>query len=163
VSKRTSTDQDWFISLYQRQVDTVYRVCFSYLKNSTDTEDAVQAVFLKLLTKPRSFVSEEHQKAWLIRVAANHCKDIFKSSWNKRADLEDFDEPAAPEEAIDDTLELVMALPQPLRICVYLFYYEGYNAREIGEMIGKPHSTVRNYLSEARKSLRLCLEAGCDD
>nr|AGS57582.1 sigma-70 region 2 [uncultured bacterium] len=163
VSRQASSDTSWFASLYQRQVNTVYRVCFNYLRNPADTEDAVQTIFTKLLTNPRSFESEEHEKAWLIRVAANHCKDIFKSSWSKRENLEDVDEPAALQEVFDDTLELVMALPEPQRVCVYLFYYEGYNAKEIGEMLDKPHSTVRSYLSEARSALRLSLEEDSDD
>jgi RNA polymerase sigma-70 factor (ECF subfamily) len=154
---------EWLVSCYQRHVDTVYRVCYTFLHNAADAEDAVQNVFVKLLTKPQDFASEEHEKAWLIRVASNHCKDILKSGWSKRTDLESIAEPAAPDEALDETLAVVMSLPQPQRTCVYLYYYEGYKAAEIAELIGRPHSTVRNYLSDARASLRKRLGGGFDE
>jgi len=145
----------------------VYRVCRTYLRNTADTEDAAQDVFLKVLAKPPEFKSEEHEKAWLIRVAINRCKDLLKSSWSKRLDMESIPEPAAPdsspEEVYDSTLELVMALPENLRSCIYLYYYEGYSALEIAKFMGKPHSTVRNYLSDARKALREKLGGDFDE
>lgn len=163
----STQDTTWFVALYNRQVDTVFRVCRSYLSTAADAEDATQNVFLKLLSKPQSFENEEHEKAWLIRVAINHCKDVLKSSWNKRTDLESIAEPVAagadPASANDSTLEHVRALPENLQTCVYLYYYEGYNAAEIGELIGKPHSTVRNYLSDARKELRKRLGGEFDE
>ena len=156
----TLSEQDsvWFAAFYERHVNTVYRVCRTHLRNTADTEDATQDVFLKVLANRPSFESVEHEKAWLIRVAINRCKDLLKSSWNKRVDMESIPEPEAldadPVDSHDSTLELVMALPENLRICVYLYYYEGYNAAEISEFMEKPHSTVRNYLSDARKILR---------
>jgi RNA polymerase sigma-70 factor (ECF subfamily) len=147
-----------FAFFYARHVDMVYRLCFTYLRNAADCEDAVQNIFIKLLAKPRDFTSEEHERAWLVRVSANHCKDVLKSSWNKRTSFENVPEPVAPDEKHDDTLELVMALPETQRICVYLCYYEGYNAAEVAQMLDKPHSTVRNHLSEARAALRKVLE-----
>jgi RNA polymerase sigma-70 factor (ECF subfamily) len=163
VVRNAQNASEQFVDLYQRHVDTVYRVCFTYLRIAADTEDAVQSVFIKLLAKPQTFTSTEHEKAWLIRVASNYCKDILKSSWNKRTGLESIAEPVAPAEDADDTLELVMALPENQRICVYLFYYEGYNAAEIAKIVGKPHSTVRSYLSEARQALRDKLKGGFDE
>jgi RNA polymerase sigma-70 factor (ECF subfamily) len=162
VEQQRTTDQQRFVDLYTRQADLVYRVCYAYLRTTADAEDATQAVFMKLLTNPRSFASLEHEKAWLVRVAVNHCKDWLKNAWNRRSSLDAAGEPAAPEEVFDDTLELVWALPELQRVCVYLFYYEGYNAKEISVMIGKSHSTVRNLLSDARKALRLVME-GDDD
>jgi len=86
---------------------------------------------------------------------------VLKNTWNKRTDMESISEPAAPNsdpaDTFDDLLELVMKLPENQRVCVYLFYYEGYNAAEIAKLINKPHSTVRNYLSDARKALRIQL------
>jgi RNA polymerase sigma-70 factor (ECF subfamily) len=152
-----------FVDLYTRHVDTVYRVCYAYLRNAADTEDAVQNVFIKLLTRPVAFESHEHEKAWLIRVASNHCKDVLKSSWSRRADLASAPEPTTDDPEPDETLKEVMKLPENHRICVYLYYYEGYNALEIAEMIDRPHSTVRNYLSEARKQLRERLADGFDE
>jgi len=159
----TTGSTDAFVALYNRHVNTVYRVCYTYLRKGADAEDAVQNVFIKLLTKPVAFESEEHEKAWLIRVATNHCKDVLKSKWAGRASLESVPEPACADEAFDEILEEVLKLPDNLRACVYLHYYEGYNAAEIAEMMERPHSTVRNYLSEARKQLRERLGGGFDE
>ena len=157
----------WFAAFYKRHVDTVFRVCRIHLRNTADTEDATQDVFLKVLAKPPAFENVEHEKAWLIRVAINRCKDLLKSSWNKRLDMESIPEPASPdaspEDSYDSTLELVMALPENLRSCIYLYYYEGYSAPEIAWFMEKPHSTIRNYLSDARKMLREKLGGGFDE
>ena len=163
----TFESDTWFVDLYERHVDTVFRVCRTHLRNAADAEDAVQNVFLKLLVKPLTFESVEHEKAWLIRVAINHCKDVEKSSWSKRAGIEEIQEPIAvdsdPAAVYDTLLERVMELPENLRVCVYLYYYEGYTSAEVAVLIGKPHSTVRNYLSEARKVLRKRLSGDFDE
>ena len=167
MARLNEQDSTWFAAFYERHVDTVYRVCRTHLRNAQDTEDATQDVFLKVLANRPEFESVEHEKAWLIRVAINRCKDLLKSSWSKRVDMESIPEPMAPDadpvEAYDGTLALVMALPENQRNCVYLYYYEGYNASEIAELLEKPHSTIRNYLSDARKALREVLGGDFDE
>jgi len=162
MGDRKSAD-DGFVALYNRHVNTVYRVCYTYMRNAADTEDAVQNVFIKLLAKPMSFESEEHEKAWLIRVATNHCKDVLKSAWMQRSDFENIQEPAVFDKGHDETLEEVLKLPENQRICICLYYYEGYSTAEIAEIIKRPHSTVRNYLSDARKQLRDRLAENFDE
>lgn len=151
------------IAVYQRHVDTVYRVCYTFLHNAADSEDAVQNVFIKLLNKWVDFESEEHEKAWLIRVASNHCKDVLKNAWNRRTSLESIAEPLARDAEPDTTLEEVLKLPENQKVCVYLYYYEGYSAAEIAGIMERPYSTVRNYLSEARKELGRRLKGGFDE
>jgi RNA polymerase sigma-70 factor (ECF subfamily) len=164
-SGENNSASEQFVALYQRHVDMVYRVCYTYLRNTADTEDAVQNVFVKVLTKAQSFASAEHEKAWLIRVATNHCKDVLKSGWSKRTDLDSSVEPAAPDSFADanEILAVVMELPEMQRVCIYLYYYEGYNAAEIAKMMDRPHSTIRNHLSDARKALKEKLEGGFDE
>ena len=70
--------------IYKRNVEMIYRICFMYLKNSTDSEDAVQSIFLKLLKSSTSFADPEHEKAWLIVTTRNYCKDLLKSWWRTR-------------------------------------------------------------------------------
>src|SRR5690554_2801137 len=74
--------------LYYRHLNTVYRVCYLYMKNKQDTEDMVQKTFIRLMKDNTLFQSEEHEKAWLIRTATNLCKDHFKSWWSKTIDLD---------------------------------------------------------------------------
>lgn len=148
------TDKE-IAEIYSRQVKTVYRVCFAYMKNVADTEDAVSDTFMKMIRSGAGFVSEEHEKAWLIRTASNVCKDMLKSWWRKREKLEDFEQRqgSGPVE-VDETLQAVMALPEKYKTVVYLYYYEGYTSVEISKILLKPQSTIRNYLCEARNILR---------
>ena len=151
---------DGIAGIFSRYVKTVYRLCYSYLGSPHDAEDAAQAVFMKLVVNPREFESVEHEKAWLLTVAANHCKDVLKSAARTRqadmpADVEDM---RARVES-DDLTEAVLALPVPYKDCVYLHYYEGYKTDEIAEMTGASPSTVRNRLRDARALLKAALSA----
>lgn len=143
-------------SIYERQAKTVYRLCYTYLKNTSDTEDAVQSVFIKLINHNQSFKSLEHEKAWLLTCAANHCKDILKSAYRKRTDFDipDIAETKAENDAQPELLEAILQLPDKYKESLYLHYYEGYKTDEIARMVEKPASTVRSHLSEARKILR---------
>lgn len=145
-------------AVFARHVKTVYRLCYSYFGSPHDAEDATQAVFLKLVAKPRSFDSETHEKAWLLTVAANYCKDVLKSAARTRAaDMPpDVPDPTASVER-SDLLEAVLALPPQYKDCVYLHYYEGYKTDEIARMTDAPPSTIRNRLRDARALLKAAL------
>lgn len=150
--------------IFTRHVKTVYRLCFSYLASAQEAEDATQSVFMKLVDNPRSFEDTEHEKAWLLRCAANHCKDILKSARVTRAgdmppDVRDPHASAQP----NPVLQAVMNLPPTHRDCVYLHYYEGYKTDEIAQMTSTPPSTVRNRLRDARAMLKAELEGDGDD
>ncbi len=154
IKSLSRTDKE-IAEIYSRHVKTIYRVCFAYMKNSADTEDAVQDTFVKMLRSGAVFESEEHEKAWLIRTASNVCKDILKAWWRRRENLEDYEQlRGSGDIGVDDTLTVVMALPDKYKTVVYLYYYEGYTSVEIAEILHKPQSTIRNYLCEARNVLR---------
>ena len=145
--------------IFSRHVKTVYRLCYSYLGSPQDAEDATQSVFMKLIDKPRDFADEEHEKAWLLVVAANYCKDVLKSAGRSRAadmpeEIPDSQASAEPS----DVLQAVLALPDIYKDCVYLHYYEGYKTDEIARMTETPPSTIRNRLRDARALLRTALE-----
>ena len=141
--------------IYKRQMKTVYRVCFAFMKNPSDTEDAVQNTFYKMIKSGVAFESEEHEKAWLIRTATNVCKNSVKHWFRKRVDLVDYENLLSTENIeIDDTFEVVMGLPDKYKTVVYLYYYEGYTTPDISIILQKPQSTIRNYLYEARGILK---------
>ena len=145
--------------LYRRHFDMVYRVSFSYLKNPSDTEDAVAEVFAKLMQKSVTFHNAEHEKAWLIRTTINTCKNILNHWWRGRANLDDYENLQSDDPfRVDETLKIVMELPVRYKDVIYLFYYEGYTSEEIAGILRKPHSTIRGHLHEARKLLRGVLE-----
>ena len=158
--------------IYRRHVKTVYRLCYSHLGSSAEAEDATQSTFMRLIDHPRSFESEEHERAWLLVVAANVCKDLLKSAAYKRVQAmpEDGPEPASdsqsgvgidPAETVgrdeDEVLKAVLSLPEKYKDVVYLFYYEGWKTDEIARMTSAPPSTVRNRLRDARKLLKEAL------
>ena len=140
----------------ERYGDMVRRLCLVHLKNPADTEDIFQNVFLKYVLSPVVFESPEHEKAWLIRVTINACKDLVKSFFRSRTvPLEELlDQPAPLSEERREVLEAVLALPQKYRDAVYLHYYEGYTAKEIGEILHKNTNTVYTLLTRAREQLR---------
>ena len=136
---------------------TVYKVCYGFFGRTADAEDATQETFIRLMKWDGTCESDEHLKAWLIRVATNVCKDILKSAEVARRaaqTLDDVPEPAAPAEEYDATRDVVLSLEPKYKDVVYLYYYEGYTSAEIAKILDKPPSTVRNLLSEARGILR---------
>ena len=141
--------------IYNRQVDTVYRICYSFMKNTHDTEDMVQETFLRLMSSGVVFRSDEHEKAWLIVTASNLCKDTLKKWWRKTEDITD---PSLglqqPPFEIDGVLEAILKLPKDQKTVVYMYYYEGYCTADIARYLGCPHATVRSRLSRARKTLK---------
>ena len=144
--------------IFRRHVKTVYRLCYSYMGNAEDAEDAAQTTFMKLVTAPRTFNDADHEKAWLLACAANVCKDELKSSRRKtRADFPEEVVDSRSRVGADDVMEAVLALPTDLKDCVYLHYYEGYKTHEIAQMTGAAPSTIRNRLSDARAKLRVAL------
>lgn len=144
-----------FLEIYNMYVDDIFRLCFTYLKNETDTEDAVQEVFMKLLKYKGTFENKEHAKAWLVVTASNYCKDYLKHWWRKRKNIDDYAETIGTDKIqIDETMELIMNLPDKYKTTIYLYYYEGYNSRQIAKMLHKPEGTIRSYLSSARKMLK---------
>ncbi|SFN42436.1 RNA polymerase sigma factor [Proteiniclasticum ruminis] len=153
-----------FEEIYETNVDMVYRICFTYLKNTADTEDMVQNTFIKLMEQSDSFQSKEHVKAWLIVTAGNLCKNHLKHWWSKRSPVEDWNLPVFMEE--EDTREVMDALweiPEKYRITLYLHYFEGYKSKEIAEMLGISHSTVRTHLERGREALKNKLGGGFID
>ena len=142
-----------------RYADLVRRVCMIHLKNHTDTEDIFQTVFLKYVTGTTEFESEEHEKAWFIRVTINACKDLLRSFFRSRTvSLDDLlEQPDQVPEDHREVLEAVLALPDKYRDLVYLHYYEGYTAPEIGTILHKNPNTVYTLLTRARDELRKML------
>ena len=144
----------------ERYSDTVRRLCMVYLKNYADTEDIFQTVFLKYVLSSVPFENEEHEKAWFIRVTVNACKDLLKSFFRSRTVPLDevMEQQAALSPDYREVLEAVLSLPQKYRDVVYLHYYEGYTAPQIGSILGRNVNTVYTLLTRSREMLRVKLE-----
>ena len=138
--------------------DAILRLSYTYLKNTHDAQDICQTVFVKLLAEPRSFESPEHERAYILRMAANACKDLLKSPWRKRTcGLDDVLEVPAPEAEDGSLLAAVNELPANYRSAIYLYYYEGYQAAEIGKILGAPTATIHTWLARGRARLKTML------
>ena len=141
--------------LARTYADPILRLSYTYLKSTHDAQDICQTVFVKLLTEPREFDSPEHERAYILRMAANACKDLLKSPWRQRSEsLEEGMQVPAPQDSDGSVLEAVNQLPPPYRTVIYLFYYEGYQAAEIGQILGIPTATVHTRLARGRMRLK---------
>ena len=144
----------------EEYADMVRRVCFCHLKNQADTEDVFQNVFLKYMLSDIPFSDREHEKAWLLRVTINSCKDLLKSFFRRNTvPLEMIKEMQAevPEDH-REVLEAVLSLSDKYKDVVYLHYYEGYSAAEIGRMLKISETAVTTRLKRGRDTLRHILD-----
>ena len=158
------TERTWDRTEVERLVETysdlILRLSYSYLKSTEDAKDICQTVFLKLLEKPRTFASPEHERAWIIRTAANICKDVLKSHWRRpTVDMDAAGDVPAPQAEEGSLLAAVGLLPPKYRAVIYLYYYEGYAAKEIAQMLGENPATVSTRLNRGRAKLKTMLES----
>ncbi|MBQ3416875.1 MAG: sigma-70 family RNA polymerase sigma factor [Ruminococcus sp.] len=149
------TDSE-FESYARRYSDTIFRVALNILKNKEDSEDALQNTLIRFYKSSHKLSGEEHIKAWLIRVAQNEAKRIFRK--NRRCDTSSLGEWVG--EAFSDDLEKkelflsLMSLDEKYSTALYLHYYEGYKTEEIAKMTSASPSTVRSRLSRGRELLK---------
>ncbi len=134
----------------------IRRLCMIYLKNYADTEDIFQTVFLKYALSSVSFESDEHEKAWFIRVTINSCKDLLKSFFRSRTVSLDeiIEQPSQLSTDNIEVLDAVLSLPQKYKDVVYLHYYEGYTAPQISRILGKNVNTIYTLLTRSKQLLR---------
>lgn len=158
---RSEQDVNTTIDQY---ADTIARLCMVYLKNPADSEDISQTVFLKYALCDTDFESEEHKKAWLIRVTVNACRDLLKSFFHSRTVPLDtlLQCPAEAADSGREVLEAVLALPKQYREVIYLHYYEGYTAPEIGQLLKKNTNTIYTLLRRAKEILKVSLGGELD-
>lgn len=133
--------------------DMLYRISIVMLKNHADSEDAVQETFIKYMLKSPDFENENHEKAWLITVCTNKCRDILRKQSRAASDGEEILRNIAADEESHDILEALLELPEKFRIVMTLHYVEGYKVDEIAKIIGKTSSAVKMRLSKGRKLL----------
>ena len=156
----TKEAAEYFSDVYERYADDLYRLCLIYMKNKYDAEEAVSETFVRLMETRPDFANKEHEKAWLMKVAVNICKNMHKSFWSKNVikDEEVLRYMESPEEV--SVMEEVLALPPKYRVVIYLHYYQGYKAREISEMTGITTSAVLSRLARGRRRLKEVITEG---
>ena len=132
------------------------RAAMTRVSTPADAEDAVQDVFVRLLTKAPRFRDGEHEKAWLLRTTLNRASDLRRG----RRDDAPLDEAltVSAEDNDGSLLSAVRALPEAYSAVIHLYYYEGYSAREIGALLGRSEAAVNAHLARGRKRLRELLK-----
>ncbi|MCI8902446.1 MAG: RNA polymerase sigma factor [Lachnospiraceae bacterium] len=149
-------------AMYQ---DNLFAVAFNICQNTQDAEDVIQDTFVQYYTTKKEFDSEEHIRAWLIRVAVNKAKNVTRTFWRRnKVSIEDFTEMLAFETPESETLfETVMQLPKKYRIVIHLYYYEDYSVGEIAKILKLSESNVKTRLMRGRAKLREVLKEEWDD
>ncbi|GAB6928302.1 RNA polymerase sigma factor [Paenibacillus sp. JCM 10914] len=144
--------------VYELYGSMLFKIAMVYLGNKQDVEEALQETFIKWMHKSPDFRDQEHQKAWLIRVITNHCKNMQGSLWRRRVtkleQMDDYFEEASERLLMDH----VMSLPFKYKSVIHLFYYEDYSVREIAGILQISESAVKMRLQRGRKLLRMDLE-----
>ena len=151
-------DENDFQKAWEEYHDMLYRLAVTMTKNMDTAMDVVQEVMLRLLRHKGSFESDEHLKAWLIRVCINRCRDFLRSSWFLKETELDPRLYACMEKEDRKVLDEIMLLDPKYRSVIYLHYYEGYSCRELASLLGLSESAVRMRAKRAREILRLELE-----
>lgn len=142
---------------------TVMRISYMYLKDKLHAEDVSQEVFIKLFKLNKSFENREHEKAWIIRVTINLCKDHLRSFWQKRisygyeskAAAQDVEEQVLKRNDNNELFKKVLSLSEAFKTVIILYYYEGYSTKEIASILDTPDATIRSRLKRARDKLKL--------
>lgn len=145
--------------LVEKYSNMIMQIAYQNIFNKSDAEDITQEVFIKLLKNIYKIDSEEHLKAWIIRVTINLSKDYNKSFWNRNTtaleeDLKFFDEES------QDVFKELQKLKPKYRNIIYLYYYQGYKINEISNILSMNPNTVSSMLTRARKQLKDILEIG---
>ncbi|WP_242840376.1 RNA polymerase sigma factor [Ruminococcus albus] len=162
-SARSQTAQEQHLrEVMDRHGNRILRLAYSYVHNMQDAEEILQDTLIKMLDSAPDFESEEHEKAWLIRVAANLSKNRIE--YNKLRDTDELNDELVAEQRDDLTFvwEAVKELPDNYREVIHLFYEEGYQTDEIAEILGETGANIRTRLKRARAKLKEILKEEYD-
>lgn len=152
-------DEEQFSAAMVRYRDTVFRVAYTYLRDAADADDVTQDVFIKLYRTATCFESDEHLRRWLIHVAINTCKSLFRTPWRRVEDIESYaDKLAMPTCEHRRIFVDVMRLPERYRVPLMLYYYCGFTTDETAHLLHVPAATVRTRMARGRRRLKELLE-----
>lgn len=148
-----------FEALYHRNANHVYRVCYMFMKNSSEAEDALQDTFLRAMEKAPPFKGEGHEKGWFIVTASNICKNKLKYWFRKKrtGDNDRLEQIKHQDQYEFEVFDEILNLPVKYKTPIYLYYYEGYSSVEIAELQRMKEATVRSQLARGREMLRKTL------
>ena len=142
--------------------DKVLRLAYSYVHNMSDAEDILQDTLIQYMKAAPSFENDEHEKAWILRVAANISKNKIKYNNYRETDELMEELVAEDEEDLSFVWDAVKQLPEKYREVIHLFYEEGYSTAEIAKVLDRKESTIRSDLLRGREKLKIILKEAYD-
>ena len=169
VSADTRDLSAYYGELYELYATDVLRMCYFYLGDRSRAEDVCQDVFVRLMTTNPP-LQEGKEKSWLLKVAMNRCRDLWRGAWLKRVVLGSptFERIPAPDEYGEladrqEMLDAINKLPSMFKEVILLHYYQGYAIGEIADMMELPEGTISSRLSRARRKLEAVLSQGGEE
>ena len=147
---------------FDSYANSILRYAYSYLKNTADAEEVLEDTLIRYLQAAPEFESPQHEKAWLLRVAANLCKNRLRFSAAHPSDELSQELVSEQREDLSFVWDAVRSLPERYREVIHLFYYEGFSTREIASILAKKEATVRSLLTRGRDALRSVLKEAYD-
>lgn len=172
ISRGQQIDNEQLSECIDRYGKLIVRIAYAYLKDRQLAEDVCQDVYIKFCCERKSFQDDAHERAWMIRVTVNRCKDICKSAWKRRVQMRSDDMPeesrweddpeviSEKEEHARFVFEQVSLLKSPFKTVIILYYYEDLSTNEIAQALKIPKATVRSRLKRAREKLKILMEGG---
>jgi len=155
MPQRPSSNFSIKYSLYGSMV---FKIAMVNLGNKDDAEETMQEAFYKLLYKSPQFNDDEHEKAWLIRITINLCRDILRSVWHKRVvkmeEIEEYYD--APSDS--SVMKEIVELPVKYKTVIYLYYFEDYSIKQISEILKTKESAIKMRLQRGRQLLKIELK-----
>ena len=153
----------WLEEIMARWEVPLLRTCYLFLRDAALAEDAVQETFLKAWRAKDGYRREASEKTWLMRIAANTCRDMLRAGWfrhvERKVDMADLPEAAAPFSEPDDTItRAILSLPDGMRQVITLRYYQGLTVQEVANVLHLSRRTVHYRLEKAERALRATLE-----
>lgn len=140
--------------------ETMYRVAKSLLYNDADCADAIQEAIVKAFSKLHTLKEDTYAKTWLVKIVMNECYAIMrKEKWIISLDDYQMEDKAAEQEVYSELYEAIFKLPEPVKLCVTLYYLEGYSVKEVAQILDITESAVKNRLLKARAVLKESLIA----
>ena len=146
-----------YLRIFNLYKNDIYRLAYSYTKNTADSDDIVQNVFVKLYKKQKILNNSDIEiKKWLIKVTINDCKTLFLSSWRKKiVFLSEKEENLVTSKNYDNNLlDEINKLSKNERLAIFLYYYENYKINEISSILKKSETNIQTILYRARNKLK---------
>ena len=153
--------KDRFETAYTNYADAMYRIALSHMTRREDAEDVVHDVFIKYMQASPSFADDDHERAWLIRVTVNRCRDLLRRRAIRRyVGFDEIEEIPAEEEPYEGqgVVSMVSTLPEKYRSVMVLHYLEGYSVEKTATILGLSLSATKMRLSRGREMLKIAME-----